>query len=212
MPRGVFSIAKINVESWQPLDSKGARGYPPGMRCVVPLRVGVSAILLFSLIILGCGKPPERDARPTGDVNAPTRTRTLSQLISYAEKEGAEGMYSPGIASTYGLSGNHPTKHLLYELSPEPQFTFRSFEVIYDDSRRPIALLWTDSRPRALNSPGSEDSWEYKSSMAGELEMVVHVIDRSPSRKKITDTDRAAYRKLVGFFLEEATMLKPRSR
>jgi hypothetical protein len=152
-------------------------------------------------MIAGCKKPP-----------APTRTRTLPELISYAEKEGRDGSWTAGVSSNYGLSGDRRTKHLLYELSPEPRLVFRSLEVVYDDSRKPVALLWTDSKPRVPDPPDSEDTWEYKTSMTGELEAVVHIVDRSPSRQPINDDHRAAYRKLVAFFLEEATALKPRAK
>lgn len=137
-----------------------------------------------------------------------TKSRTLKELIAYAEKNGKDVTLGQTQADDLGFSSRLPAKRFVYVLSKKPRTHTRSLWVIYDESSLPEALIWSDFKKDAAGEKFSEDSWQYKSTLAGDLQRCAHLVgDADTASQTVVEVDAAvqkSFRDLVSFFLVDA--------
>lgn len=139
------------------------------------------------------------------------KSRTLKELIAYAEKHGIDRTLFQKQADDLSFSSRFAAKKIAYVLRKKPHTHTRLFQVVYDDSTLPLALIWSEFKKDVDGEVFSEDMWEYRSTLTGKLERCVHAVGSADAvSQSVVEIDEKVgnyFQDLVSFFLIDAVKL-----
>lgn len=141
------------------------------------------------------------------------KSRTLKELIAYAEKHGYDKQLGQTRADDLGFAERFGAKKLMYVLSKRPHAHERALWVVFEGTV-PIALIWDDFRRDVNGESLADELWTYRSSLTGKIERCAHGVgnEEGVSEKpvEVDNQVKKSFADLVSFFLVDAIKLEPK--
>lgn len=144
------------------------------------------------------------------------KSRTLKELIAYAEKYGSDKKLGQVESDDLGFPGRFMTKNLLYVLTKKPHIHSRLLLIVYDETSTPISLIWRDFKRDINGEIVSDERWDFKSSLTGQLQGCTHGTGNADTASQtvveIDEQIKKSFNVLVSFFLIDAMKLEPKTK